>query len=109
MRTYDNARLSPILASGSMSGSICLSFAVKYQAVGIPVEPQPEILVISDGINIGELNLTAKANTWMNAQVQLQSTSNSYSFDLYLTGENYSVSVDNISLSTSDCIDLPGM
>ena len=82
MRTYDNAKLSPILASGKMSGFICLSFAVKYQAVGIPVDPQPEILVVSDETNMGELNLTAKANTWMNAQVELQSTSDSYSFDL---------------------------
>ena len=108
MRTYHGTK--PVflkLRSPELSTSTCLTFVVKFRKFGASQENKPEISLVSGGRNFGEFNLKDNQSVWMNAYFQFE-VSKPGPFDFYLKGQNFSVGLDNISLTGGNCSDLPG-
>ena len=103
-RTWNNKQINPELRSPSFSGNVCLTFLVQYKWIGGYDGPntQPRILILIDGKVTGNFQLPALRGRWLKAQYDFSVNATSQ-FNFYLEGQNFSVSLDDISLASGQC------
>ena len=103
MRSLDNTVINPTLLSPSISQATCLSFMLRYSLISdYDPRTQPKISILVEDENKGQLTLPNKRDTWLKAQADLPAA-DTYQFGIYLEGQNFSVSFDNVSLSSTSC------
>ena len=104
-RTWNNKQIDPQLRSPSFSGNVCLTFLVKYKWIGGYSGPntEPRMSILIDGKVTGNFQLPALRGRWLKAQYDLSVNATSQ-FNFYLEGQNFSVSLDDISLASGQCL-----
>ena len=103
-RTWDNHEINPQLRSPSFSGDVCLTFLVKYKWIGGYDGPnaRPRLSILIDGKVIGNFQLPPGQDRWLKAQYEF-SVNAASQFNFYLEGQNFSVSLDDVSLASGQC------